>query len=163
MQSALKAAPSTDEETAAARRSTRDRLVTDHLPLVRSIAGAVRSSPVGANVPLDDLIAYGANGLLDAAERFDPERGVPFDVFCRYRVRGAIVDGIRRHHWLPRRTYKRFCAERIIADATPANDVDHPESAAAPSTRAPGPVFGDFELGALDAPAADDEMAARWG
>jgi RNA polymerase sigma factor for flagellar operon FliA len=162
MQSALKTAPITDAESAA-RRSTRDRLVKDHQPLVRRIAGAVRSSPVGANVPLDDLIAYGANGLLDAAERFDPERGVPFDVFCRYRVRGAIVDGIRRHHWLPRRTYKRLCAERIIADAKPANDVDDPGSAPLASSRAPGPVFGDVELRSLDAASLDDETAARWG
>lgn len=151
MQSALKAAPNTEEE-ALARRSTRDRLVKDHLPLVRSIAGAVRSSAVGANVPLDDLIAYGANGLLDAAERFDPQRGVPFDVFCRYRVRGAIVDGIRRHHWLPRRTYNRLCAERRSGDGIPAND-----------NGAPGPVFVDMELPALGAPGSRDESAAHWG
>jgi RNA polymerase sigma factor for flagellar operon FliA len=162
MQSALKTAPSTEEE-AAARRSTRDRLVKDHLPLVRRIAGAVRSSSAGANVPLDDLIAYGANGLLDAAERFDPARGVPFEAFCRYRVRGAIVDGIRRHHWLPRRTYKRLCAERILADAKPANDVNAPESTAAPAARAPGPVFADVELPTFDSPAADEETAACWG
>lgn len=160
MQSSVTAIHSTDEETAA-RRLERDRLVKDHLPLVRSIAGAVRSSPVGASIPLDDLVAYGANGLLDAAERFDPDRGVPFEVFCRYRVRGAIVDGIRRHHWLPRRTYKRFCAERIAADATPANDNGDSASPASPSGRAPGPVFTDVEFGTLET--IDEETAACWG
>src|SRR2546421_129212 len=73
MQFALTSAQSIEED-AAVRRSERDRLVKEHLPLVRSIAGAVRSSAIGAGIPLDDLVAYGANGLLDAAERFDAGR-----------------------------------------------------------------------------------------
>jgi RNA polymerase sigma factor for flagellar operon FliA len=163
MQSTLKAVRSTEEE--AAHRSTRDKLVKDHLPLVRSIAGAVRSSSVGANVPLDDLIAYGASGLLDAAERFDPDRGVPFDVFCRYRVRGAIVDGIRRHHWLPRRAYKRICAERMTGGAEPANDngIVDPDATGRATAPAPGPVFVDVEVGGFDNGAADDSLAGHWG
>jgi RNA polymerase sigma factor for flagellar operon FliA len=130
---------------------------------VRGIAGAVRSSPVGANVPLDDLIAYGAKGLLDAAERFDPEKGVPFDVFCRYRVRGAIVDGIRRHHWLPRRAYKRFCAERLAMEAIPANDNGDGERPTGRLSGAPGPVFADMELQALEASATDNQNGGHWG
>ena len=149
-------------EEATARRTERDRLVRAHLPLVRTIAAGVRSSAVGAGIPLDDLVAYGANGLLDAAERFDPNRGVPFEIFCRYRVRGAIVDGIRRHHWLPRRAYKRFCADRLAHDGQPANDNAEPLATATGTSGAPGPVFADIELRSLDPADHDDCAGARW-
>jgi RNA polymerase sigma factor FliA len=161
MQIATKALPLTTEE-ATAHRSERDRLVRTHLPLVRTIAAGVHSSAVGAGIPLDDLVAYGANGLLDAAERFDASRGVPFEIFCRYRVRGAIVDGIRRHHWLPRRAYKRFCADRLAGDGQPANDNAKPLATSAPTCGAPGPVFADAELQSLDPADHEDCAGARW-
>ena len=160
MPSAVTAIQSIDGEVIQ-HRAERDRLVTQHMPIVRSIAGAVRSSTVGAGVPLDDLVAYGANGLLDAAERFDAARGVAFELFCRYRIRGAIVDGIRRHHWVPRRMYKRLCAERAIASAEPANDNAGDTSRAAPMGPAPGPVFAEAELMSLET--VDDESGGCWG
>ena len=52
---------------------------------------------------MDDLIAYGAKGLLDAASTFDEARGVPFIAFARHRIRGAMVDGIRAQCWFSRR------------------------------------------------------------
>src|SRR4029079_2017053 len=94
MQFALTASQTIDD-AAAVHRSERDRLVQAHLPLVRTIAGAVRSSTIGAGIPLDDLVAYGANGLLDAADRFDPARGAPFAVFCRYSARSDTLYGHR--------------------------------------------------------------------
>ncbi len=160
MQIATKANATTEEATA--RRSERDRLVKAHLPLVRTIAAGVRSSTVGAGISLDDLVAYGANGLLDAAERFDPSRGVPFEIFCRYRVRGAIVDGIRRHHWLPRRAYQRFCADRVAIEGQPANDNAAASTTATSTAGAPGPVFGDIEMKSLDPADHDDCAGARW-
>jgi RNA polymerase sigma factor FliA len=162
MQFSLTAVQGIDDE-AAVRRSERDRLVKEHLPIVRTIAGAVRSSAIGAGIPLDDLVAYGANGLLDAAERFDPARGVPFEVFCRYRVRGAIVDGIRRHHWLPRRMYKRLCAEQTARDERPANDNGDPASVDSSRGRGPGPVFADVDSGPPDGAPLDEDAAACWG
>jgi RNA polymerase sigma factor for flagellar operon FliA len=160
MHSAAAAIQSVDGD-AVEHRSERDRLIEEHMPLVRHIAGAVRSSPVGAGVPLDDLVAYGAHGLLDAAERFDAARGVPFTAFCRYRVRGAIVDGIRRHHWIPRRMYQRLCAERASAESAPANDNGEVTGVAAVTRPAPGPVFADADLTSFDT--LDEETAACWG
>jgi RNA polymerase sigma factor (sigma-70 family) len=106
-----------------ANQSARDRLIADHFPFVRCIAGAVGASPTGRGVPLDDLVAYGAHGLLQAAERFDSSKGVPFEAFARHRIRGAVIDGIRGHHWLSRRTYNRVRAEQLLAFNKPANDV----------------------------------------
>jgi RNA polymerase sigma factor (sigma-70 family) len=92
--------------------SERDELIKANFYLVRPIACAVASSYLGTGVELDDLIAYGAKGLLDAASRFDATKGVSFRTFAGHRIRGAIIDGIRTHHWMSRRAYKRLCTER---------------------------------------------------
>jgi len=64
---------------------------------------------------LEDLIAYGRMGLLDAARRYDPSRGVPFRAFANYRVRGAIVDGMRILCPLARRTHQRLRGLELAA------------------------------------------------
>ena len=47
-------------------------------------------------------------GLLEVAERFEPERGIPFEAYARWRIEGAIHDGIRKYHWIERRTYREL-------------------------------------------------------
>jgi RNA polymerase sigma factor for flagellar operon FliA len=66
-------------------------------------------------VELDDLVAYGAIGLVEAATRFE-EKGVPFAAFARRRIYGAIVDGIRTHHWFGRRADRRLRVDRVGHD-----------------------------------------------
>lgn len=80
-------------------------------PIARMLAGEA-----GGSLELDDLIAWGREGLLHAARRFDPERGVPFSVYAGYRVRGAMHDGMRRMSCLPRRAYERLRSKRIAAE-----------------------------------------------
>src|SRR5688572_20210883 len=63
---------------------------------------------MGSIVELDDLKSFGREGLLDAARKFDTERGVPFRAYANFRVRGAIIDGIRSMAQLPRRAYQRL-------------------------------------------------------
>jgi RNA polymerase sigma factor for flagellar operon FliA len=63
---------------------------------------------MGAVVELDDLRSFGREGLLDAARKFDSERGVPFRAYANFRVRGSIIDGIRSMAQLPRRAYERL-------------------------------------------------------
>jgi RNA polymerase sigma factor (sigma-70 family) len=92
--------------TRAFDTSARDERVKAHLHLVESAARAFRSRPISRGVEFDDLAAYGAEGLLDAAARFDPTRGVPFDAFARPRIHGAIVDGIRKGGWFGRRPFR---------------------------------------------------------
>jgi RNA polymerase sigma factor for flagellar operon FliA len=79
------------------------------LDLVDVIAGQLRKAVAHA-VEQDDLVASGREGLLDAARRYDPTRGVPFRLYANYRVRGAIIDGLRRSAPLPRATYQKLCA-----------------------------------------------------
>lgn len=71
------------------------QLVLDHLHLVGPIARGIRSK-LPVHVELEDLVHDGICGLIDAADRYDPARGVPFAVFAKHRIRGAILDGLRR-------------------------------------------------------------------
>lgn len=57
-----------------------------------------------------DLRAWGHQGLLEAKSRFDPQRGVRFSTFAYYRVRGAVIDGVRKQGWLKRRAYAKLKA-----------------------------------------------------
>jgi RNA polymerase sigma factor for flagellar operon FliA len=86
----------------------RDERIKAHLRVVRSVARAIRLSSLGRGVELEDLVAYGAQGLVEAAARFDDAKGIPFVAFARHRIRGAILDGIRTQHWLGRREYRRL-------------------------------------------------------
>jgi RNA polymerase sigma factor for flagellar operon FliA len=86
----------------------RDERIKAHLHIVRSVARAIRLSSLGKGVEMEDLVGYGAKGLVEAAARFDGGRGIPFVAFARHRIRGAILDGIRTEHWLGRRAYERL-------------------------------------------------------
>jgi RNA polymerase sigma factor for flagellar operon FliA len=77
------------------------------LDLVESMARRI-ARELGPGVELDELRSFGREGLLDAARRFDPERGVPFRGYASFRVRGAIIDGVRASARLPRRTHERL-------------------------------------------------------
>jgi RNA polymerase sigma factor for flagellar operon FliA len=61
---------------------------------------------------LDDAIAYGRKGALDAARRFDPENGASFRAFATPRIHGAVVDGLRQMVAVPRRAYERLSAPK---------------------------------------------------
>ena len=79
----------------------------DQLSLVDVIARQTIRA-LGRSVEYDDLVGYGREGLLEAARRYDPSRGVPFRAYANYRVRGAILDGVRRMSRLPRRAHERL-------------------------------------------------------
>ena len=102
----------------------RDERITAHMALVKSIARDIRGRPLGRGIELDDLVAYGAVGLVEAATRFE-ERGVPFSAFARPRIYGAIVDGIRAQHWFGRRADRRLRIDRVGHDWQVAVDAGH--------------------------------------
>jgi RNA polymerase sigma factor for flagellar operon FliA len=79
----------------------------DTLELVEIVARQV-SRAIGAGIEFGDLLSFGREGLLEAARRYDPERGVPFRAYANFRVRGAIIDGIRVMGRLPRRAHERL-------------------------------------------------------
>jgi RNA polymerase sigma factor for flagellar operon FliA len=85
----------------------RDRLVTEHLALVRTIARRLRRT-VGRAMDFEDMVAYGHQGLIEAAERFDSGRSITFGTFAYYRIRGAMFDGVRTMGRYSRAGYARF-------------------------------------------------------
>lgn len=80
--------------------------IEGHLPLVKKIASEVRRK-IGGSVELDDLVAYGTRGLIEATQRFDASRGFAFSTFAYYRIRGAIYDGLREMGWRKRDRSRR--------------------------------------------------------
>jgi len=83
------------------RQASPNDLVASHLWLVRGIARNVQSK-LPRHLELDDLIEDGVLGLIAAARRYQPGLGVPFPLYARHRIRGAIVDGLRRMDHLSR-------------------------------------------------------------
>src|SRR5262249_33408569 len=86
---------------------SRDQLIERYLPLVRFLVAGVRN-PLPVILDSEDLVGVAVLGLIDAIERFDPERGVKFETFAGRRVRGAIVDHLRCLDWLPRTTRRHL-------------------------------------------------------
>jgi RNA polymerase sigma factor for flagellar operon FliA len=99
--------------------SARDRLVLAYAPLVREVAVRTwRGLP--AFVDLGDLVSDGYVGLMDAVEKFDPQRGCEFRAYAAPRIRGAILDGLRAADWVPR------SVRRTARDLTAAtSDAEH--------------------------------------
>ena len=88
------------------RKSTKDRLVLHYAPLVKYVAGRVGTG-LPAHVDVADLIQCGIFGLVDAIERFEPDRGRKFEVYAMQRIRGAILDELRSQDWVPRSVRSR--------------------------------------------------------
>lgn len=88
----------------------RDKLVEQHLSLVQAIAAKLKRN-LGRTMDYDDLVAYGSKGLIEAAARFDSTQGASFTTFAYYRIRGAMLDGLRTMGWYSRADYARYRAE----------------------------------------------------
>jgi RNA polymerase sigma factor for flagellar operon FliA len=92
----------------------RNRLVVQYSPLVKYVAGRMRSR-LPHSVDQDDLVSDGVLGLMDAIERFDPSRGLSFQTFAVPRIRGAIIDGLRSMDFVPRSVRDKV---RIVQQAS---------------------------------------------
>jgi RNA polymerase sigma factor for flagellar operon FliA len=93
----------------AADPEARDRLLLHYAPLVKFVAGRLRSE-LPASVEQADLVSDGLIGLMDAMDKFDLGRGFQFQTYAVARIRGAIVDGLRAIDWVPRTTRDRIRA-----------------------------------------------------
>ncbi|MGI6491270.1 MAG: FliA/WhiG family RNA polymerase sigma factor [Peptococcaceae bacterium] len=84
----------------------RDELVLAHLNLVKYLAGrlAIR---LPAHISQEDLESYGVFGLLEAVEKYNPDLGVSFKSYAYNRIRGAMLDEVRKQNWVSRTTWQR--------------------------------------------------------
>jgi len=145
----------------------REELILAHYPLVRTIASRmIRRFP--ASVDLDELVNVGALGLIDAVDRFDESRNVPFKAYAEIRIRGAIVDALREADWVPRSVRRKVnrieaAREKLFRalDRTPTREEMAKELEI--SVKAYEDLAGDArirKLVSLDAPVDDDNSTA---
>lgn len=80
---------------------SRDELITEYAPLVKYIAERL-SARLPASIEVEDLISTGVLGLIDALDKFVPDKGVKFKTYAEFRIRGAMLDYLRRQDWAPR-------------------------------------------------------------
>lgn len=94
----------------------RDRLILDHVPLLRHIVGRT-AVDLPKSVDRDDLYGFGMLGLIQAADAWEPGRGLKFSTFAYTKIRGAILDELRRMDFLPRgRREKVRDLDRAVAE-----------------------------------------------
>ncbi|MBR1852258.1 MAG: FliA/WhiG family RNA polymerase sigma factor [Lachnospiraceae bacterium] len=90
------------EDYAKARTpELREKIILEYAPLVKVVAGRL-SMYLGYNVEYEDLVSYGIFGLIDAIDKFDYMKEVKFETYASLRIRGSILDQIRKMDWIPR-------------------------------------------------------------
>jgi RNA polymerase sigma factor for flagellar operon FliA len=104
----------------AAKITKRDRVVLEHLPLVKAIAVRVHEN-LPVHVDLDDLVHAGILGLFDAVSKYNPDKKVVFSSYAKHRIKGAILDSLRQLDWASRDLRRRHkqveAATRDLATA----------------------------------------------
>ncbi len=128
----------TEEELWASYKKKRDPLIREafikqYAPLVKYVAGKVAAN-MPQSVDFDDLVGFGVFGLIDAIDKFDPDKNVKFKTYAVTRIRGAIFDELRSIDWVPR-SVRQKSREMEEAIATleaklgrPANDSEIAQS-----------------------------------
>lgn len=78
-----------------------NEMIEQYLPLVQQVVNRLAKG-LPAHISKDDLFSMGTIGLINSIERFEPEKGVKFETFATWRIRGAVLDGLREMDWVPR-------------------------------------------------------------
>ena len=143
----------------------RDWLIEKHKPIVFHLAKKIRNS-LPFQTEMEDLVAYGQLGLVEASERFDPSRGNSFATFAHYRIKGAIYDGLREMGAITRSRPVRFVAN---ANDVLMTEVDDSVTGTAATVRSccPGrPVTPRTANGGAERPTSTSAIwttaATRW-
>lgn len=89
------------EYAKAKKPELREKIILEYAPLVKVVAGRL-SMYLGYNVEYEDLVSYGIFGLIDAIDKFDSMKEVKFETYASLRIRGSILDQIRKMDWIPR-------------------------------------------------------------
>jgi RNA polymerase sigma factor for flagellar operon FliA len=90
-------------ETYAATKdpALKKELIVEYAGLVKYVAGRL-TMYMGTNIEFDDLVSFGIFGLIDAIDKYDVKKGTKFETYASQRIRGAIIDQIRKMSWAPR-------------------------------------------------------------
>jgi len=92
---------------AQSQRESMDHVVEEYLPLVKKI-GLHLAARLPREIELDDLLQVGMIGLIQAADSYDASRGASFSTFAGIRIKGAMLDEVRRNDWVPRSVQQKI-------------------------------------------------------
>lgn len=84
----------------------KEELIVKYIPLVKIVAGRMYNF-YGSKVEFDDLVGYGVLGLIDSIDKFDLDKNIKFETYAQIRIRGSIIDNIRKLDWIPRSLRKK--------------------------------------------------------
>lgn len=100
-----------------ALKPTQDELVQRYLPLVRKIAGGLYAIRSFDGVPFEEYLQFGAEGLLQAIQRYDPSLGAKFETYAQHRIKGAIMSGLEKSTEVNQQvvTLRRMAQERMAS------------------------------------------------
>jgi len=129
-------------------KKLRDQLIVQYIYLTKYVLGRIKGS-LPAIYTVDDITGYGVEGLIDAIEKFSPEKGARFETYAIMRIRGTIIDKIRSQDWIPRSTRKK------IKDVKEASEMLRKELGRVPTSTEIGNVLG-IEKEKVDAILADN-------
>lgn len=87
-------------------KELKNKLIEHYIPLVKIVAGRMYNY-YGSKVEYEDLLSYGIFGLIDSIEKFDIDKNIKFETYAQIRIKGAIIDNIRRLDWIPRSLRKK--------------------------------------------------------
>jgi len=86
--------------------NVKQELIKRYIPLVKIVAGRMYNY-YGGNIEFDDLLGYGIFGLIDSIDKFDLNRDLKFETYAQFRIKGSIIDNLRKIDWIPRSLRKK--------------------------------------------------------
>ncbi len=117
------------------KKNLRDQIIVQYIYLTKYVIGRIKGN-LPPSFTADDIAGYGVEGLIDAIEKFSPDKGARFETYAIMRIRGTIIDKIRAQDWLPRSARKR------IKDVKEASEVLRQKLGRAPTSTEVGEVLG---------------------
>ncbi len=88
-------------------KKLRDEIIVQYIYLTRYVIGRIKLN-LPPNFAIEDITSFGVEGLINAIEKFSPDKGAHFETYAIMRIRGTIIDKIRSQDWLPRSTRKKI-------------------------------------------------------
>jgi RNA polymerase sigma factor for flagellar operon FliA len=137
-----------------------EELIDRHQHMVRGLACRLRRE-LGIPSEIDDLVAFGFGGLLEARRRFDPARGVRFQTYAYHRIRGAMLDGVRKMADVPRRAHQRLASEQQIEPTAAPTALDKSFARARNRMTGPSPLQSEYGTTSPESAVLRDEAITR--
>ena len=88
-------------------KKLRDKIIVQYIYLIKYVLGRIKGS-FPSIYTMDDITGYGIEGLIDAIEKYSPDKGARFETYAIMRIRGTIIDKIRSEDWIPRSVRKKM-------------------------------------------------------